>query len=77
MSLSPFPVSVPLRQVVCVAGGVAGFLVAANKAHRLPLTQSSPPYKPGPDSTTLPVNSVLFGSALPCRLLILASILFR
>ena len=38
-----------------MAGGVAGFLVAANKAHRQPLTQSSPPYKPGPDSTTLPV----------------------
>ena len=62
---------------VCVAGGVAGFLVAANKAHRLPLTQSSPPYKPGPDSTTLPVNSVLSGSAPLCRFLILASLLFR
>ena len=39
--------------------------------------KSSPPYKPGPDSTTLPVNSVLFGSTPSCLFLSLAAILFR
>ena len=45
VSLSPFPVFVPLRQVVCVAGGVAGFLVEADEAHRLSLTQIIPSIK--------------------------------